>query len=90
VFERNDAAGVYGSGTPRFLSNRRTAQRDWIVYHGQDKLGIHVSRRTTRAQKFTWNADGTPNFGMPLSLETVLRNRREQKSKTSDFLWIYF
>ena len=23
--------------------------------------------RTTRAQKFTWNADGTPNFGVPVA-----------------------
>jgi GH43 family beta-xylosidase len=24
--------------------------------------------RSTRAQKFTWNADGTPNFGVPIGL----------------------
>jgi GH43 family beta-xylosidase len=24
--------------------------------------------RSTRAQKFTWNADGTPNFGTPIGL----------------------
>ena len=28
--------------------------------------------RTTRAQKFTWNADGTPNFGVPVALGTQL------------------
>jgi hypothetical protein len=28
--------------------------------------------RTTRVQKFTWNADGTPNFGVPVSLDTAL------------------
>ncbi len=26
--------------------------------------------RTTRAQKFTWNTDGTPIFGVPLSHTT--------------------
>jgi GH43 family beta-xylosidase len=28
--------------------------------------------RSTRAQRFTWNADGTPNFGTPVSLGTPL------------------
>ena len=28
--------------------------------------------RSTRAQKFTWNADGTPNFGVPVALGTRL------------------
>jgi GH43 family beta-xylosidase len=28
--------------------------------------------RTTRVQRFTWNADGTPNFGTPLSLSTQI------------------
>jgi GH43 family beta-xylosidase len=28
--------------------------------------------RSTRAQRFTWNADGTPNFGVPASLSTNL------------------
>jgi GH43 family beta-xylosidase len=40
---------------------------DWIVYHawptsaGQGAGG----ERSARAQKFTWNSDGTPNFGSP-------------------------
>ena len=28
--------------------------------------------RSTRAQKFTWNADGTPNFGTPARLGVTL------------------
>jgi putative hemolysin len=28
--------------------------------------------RTTRAQKFTWNADGTPNFGTPVPLGATI------------------
>jgi hypothetical protein len=30
------------------------------------------NNRTTRAQQFTWNADGTPNFGAPVALGTSL------------------
>jgi GH43 family beta-xylosidase len=28
--------------------------------------------RSTLAQKFTWNADGTPNLGTPVALGTTL------------------
>jgi GH43 family beta-xylosidase len=28
--------------------------------------------RSTRAQPFTWNADGTPNFGVPVATGTTL------------------
>jgi len=28
--------------------------------------------RTPRIQKFTWNDDGTPNFGTPVSTEMEL------------------
>lgn len=28
--------------------------------------------RSTSAQKFTWNADGTPDFGTPAALGTQL------------------
>ena len=47
-------------------------KEDWIVYHGKTSSNYTYAGRSTRAQKFTWNADGTPNFGNPLSLDTVL------------------
>ncbi|WP_030438051.1 hypothetical protein [Actinoplanes subtropicus] len=31
-----------------------------------------AARAATRAQKFTWNADGTPNFGSPVGLGVAL------------------
>ncbi|MCR5887581.1 hypothetical protein LRS06_07280 [Hymenobacter sp. J193] len=27
-----------------------------------------VEKRNPRMQKFTWNADGTPNFGVPVAI----------------------
>jgi GH43 family beta-xylosidase len=46
-------------------------KEDWIVYHANDSVsGACDIHRTTRIQKFTWNSDGTPNFGEPLSLDT--------------------
>ena len=44
-----------------------------MVYHANNSSsGGCDMNRTTRAQKFTWNADGTPNFGTPASLSTAL------------------
>jgi GH43 family beta-xylosidase len=70
VFARNDAAGVFGPGHHGFFRSPDDTE-DWIVYHGKTSSNYTYAGRTTRAQKFTWNADGTPNFGKPLSLDTV-------------------
>lgn len=68
VFERNDAAGVYGPGHNGFFKSPDGTE-DWIVYHANsDPLAGCDDRRTTRVQRFTWNADGTPNFGTPVAL----------------------
>ena len=41
---------------------------DWIVYHANDAADYGCDgQRSTRVQKIEWNADGTPNFGVPLS-----------------------
>jgi GH43 family beta-xylosidase len=46
---------------------------NWIVYHGTTSAAGNCDmNRSTRAQKFGWNADGTPNFGTPVALGTVL------------------
>jgi len=46
---------------------------DWIVYHANSlSSGSCDMKRTPRIQKFTWNDDGTPNFGSPVSIYTDL------------------
>jgi GH43 family beta-xylosidase len=46
---------------------------DWIVYHANDSAGGSCDmNRTPRIQKFTWNNDGTPAFGSPVSPNTDL------------------
>jgi GH43 family beta-xylosidase len=65
VFERADANGVYGPGHNGFFQSPDGTE-DWIVYHAKSGMAKSYRDRTTRAQKFTWNADGTPNFGVPL------------------------
>ncbi|MGP3968164.1 glycoside hydrolase family 43 protein [Streptomyces sp. 6N223] len=65
VFERNDAAGVYGPGHNQFFTSPDGTET-WVVYHANsspdDGCG---SSRTTRAQPITWNENGTPDFGVP-------------------------
>jgi GH43 family beta-xylosidase len=64
------ANGVYGPGHNGFFKSPDGTE-DWIVYHANDsRLGGCDVKRTTRIQKFTWNSDGTPNFGSPLPLDT--------------------
>jgi GH43 family beta-xylosidase len=40
-------------------------KEDWIIYHSARYSGAGWNRQI-RAQKFTWNADSTPNLGEPV------------------------
>ncbi|QFZ21737.1 family 43 glycosylhydrolase [Saccharothrix syringae] len=72
VFQRNDAHGVFAPGHNGFFKSPDGTE-DWIVYHANDSAGGGCDmNRSTRAQKFTWNADGTPNFGTPVPLGVAL------------------
>ncbi|HEX6342576.1 family 43 glycosylhydrolase [Umezawaea sp.] len=72
VFQRNDANGVYAPGHNGFFTSPDGTE-DWIVYHANDSAsGGCDMNRSTRAQRFTWNADGTPNFGTPVRLGTPM------------------
>ncbi len=64
VFERGN--GVYGPGHNGFFQSPDGTE-DWLVYHGNSSEDHGCSAtRSLRAQKFTWNQDGTPNFGEPV------------------------
>jgi GH43 family beta-xylosidase len=56
---------VYGPGHNGFFKSPDGTE-DWIVYHGKETSEYTYAGRTTRAQRFTWRADGTPNFGHPV------------------------
>ncbi|MFE6195183.1 family 43 glycosylhydrolase [Streptomyces sp. NPDC057838] len=72
VFQRSDANGVYGPGHNGFFTSP-DGRENWIVYHANDAASEGCDNgRTTRAQKFTWNADGTPDFGTPVRLGASL------------------
>jgi len=85
VFERNDEADVFGPGHHGFFQSPDGTE-DWIVYHAKTTSKYTYSGRTTRAQRFTWNPDGTPNFGKPLPLETVLPEPSHRDSPSAGAL----
>jgi GH43 family beta-xylosidase len=66
VFKQSKEAGVYAPGHNSFFKSPN-GKEDWILYHANSKPGQGCGRqRSPRAQRFTWNKDGTPNFGEPV------------------------
>ena len=68
VFWQSPAAQAYGTGHNSFFQSP-DGQEDWIIYHANPApnqgCGEH---RAPRAQRFSWKADGTPDFGRPVPL----------------------
>lgn len=67
VFARVDQYGVFGPGHNTFFKSPDGTQ-DWITYHAKTTHEFTYAGRSTRTQPFTWNEDGTPNFGLPQPL----------------------
>lgn len=55
---------VFGPGHCSFVKSP-DGKEDWIVYHAH--IGPGTSQRDVRIQPFNWNADGSPDFGAPVS-----------------------
>jgi len=62
-------ADVFGPGHCSFVKSP-DGREDWIVYHAHRGRG--TSQRDIRIQRFTWNTDGSPNFGVPTSPRVAL------------------
>jgi GH43 family beta-xylosidase len=72
IFQRNDAASVYGPAHHSFFTSPDGTET-WIAYHANDSTSQGCgSTRTTRIQRIGWNADGSPNLGVPVSTSTIL------------------
>lgn len=70
VFQSNAATSQYGPGHNSFTTSE-DGQSDILVYHDRNYRDIsgdplNDPNRRTRVQKVYWNADGTPNFGIPV------------------------
>lgn len=71
VFQYSQANGVYGPGRATFTTSP-DGKQSWIVYHAKTTKDFTYDGRETRTQSFTWNTDGTPDFGVPVSVNTAL------------------
>ena len=70
VFQQNPAARAYATGHNSFFVSK-DGQENWILYHANSNPNEGcVEKRNPRMQKFGWNADGTPNFGVPVAIST--------------------
>ncbi|MCF4122410.1 family 43 glycosylhydrolase [Antribacter sp. KLBMP9083] len=83
IFERNDANGVYGPAHHTFFKSP-DGKETWIAYHANSSAsaGCGTTRRT-RVQKISWNGDGTPNLGVPVSTATVLTGPSGEDGSTN-------
>ncbi|PAZ17098.1 alpha-N-arabinofuranosidase [Streptomyces sp. SA15] len=71
VFTSNDTTKQYGPGHNSFTV-AEDGRSDVLVYHARQYKEINGDplndpNRHTRIQKLGWNADGTPNFGIPVA-----------------------
>jgi GH43 family beta-xylosidase len=72
VFKQSPGNKVYAPGHNCFFVSPN-GKEDWILYHANSNPGDGCgNKRSPRAQKFTWNKDGTPNFGEPVAAGVAL------------------
>jgi GH43 family beta-xylosidase len=72
VFSQKPESGVYAPGHNSFFVSP-DGKENWILYHANAAPGQGCGRyRSPRAQKFTWNKDGSPDFGEPVKSEIPL------------------
>ncbi len=72
VFSKNGI--IYGPGHASFIE--KPDGSDWIIYHSTAETGINTDvniwdSRVVRAQQFSWNKDGSPDFGKPRALKEI-------------------
>lgn len=71
IFASNAATSQYGPGHNSFTVSE-DGQSDILVYHARNYRDIsgdplNDPNRRTRLQKIYWNANGTPNLGIPVA-----------------------
>jgi len=67
VFKQSPENKVFAPGHNSFFKSP-DGKEDWILYHANNLPGQGCGGfRSPRAQKFTWNKEGLPEFGTPVS-----------------------
>lgn len=73
VFAKNTNGNAFGPGHNGFFKSP-DGKEDWIIYHANSLSGQGCGdQRNPRMQKFSWNADGSPNFGIPIATSTPIK-----------------
>lgn len=72
VFKQSAENKVYGPGHNAFFKSP-DGKEDWIIYHGKSQPNLQCTKRSPRTQPFAWSADGTPDFGEPVSIDMPLK-----------------
>ncbi len=73
VFKQSKENKVFAPGHNSFFKSP-DGKEDWILYHANSAPGQGCGGfRSPRAQRFTWNKDGAPNFGVPVKAGTILK-----------------
>ncbi len=80
VFVKNVQSNAYGPGHNGFFLSP-DGKENWIIYHANPQTGQGCNdTRNPRIQKFTWNADGTPNFGSPVPINIPMARPSGEKN----------
>lgn len=67
VFKQSPENKVYAPGHNSFFKSA-DGKEDWILYHANSAPRQGCGKeRSPRMQKFSWNKNGTPNFGIPVA-----------------------
>ncbi len=70
VFHESPKAQAFGTGHNTFFTSP-DGKEQWLLYHANAGPNQGCGPfRSPRAQRFMWNADGSPNFGDPIPLTT--------------------
>jgi len=73
VFKQSPENKVYAPGHNSFFKSA-DGKQDWIIYHANSQPGQGCGKdRSPRMQQFTWNKDGSPNFGVPVKEGVYLK-----------------
>ncbi|CCH55562.1 Alpha-N-arabinofuranosidase [Fibrisoma limi BUZ 3] len=79
VFTQSLEEGIYAPGHGGFFRSP-DGRQDWMIYHANpsatDGCG---NKRAPHIQPFTWNTDGTPNFGRPMRTVSVSASQTGDK-----------
>ncbi|MGI4750765.1 MAG: glycoside hydrolase family 43 protein [Janthinobacterium lividum] len=80
VFKQSPENSVYAPGHNSFFKSPDGTE-DWILYHANSEPGQGCGReRSPRAQQFTWDKNGMPDFGLPVKAGVPLAIPSDEKS----------